>query len=176
MYLRNTVLSKMKLISILQRLWYANEHTNLQNLIISVYQRYLAMKSFDLEKYLRAFSPLPVPMLQWCSDFQPLISLFHPLSYPLPHFGYIACLVSHTPNTISLPSLKHLCTFLGWGKLPLGICCTYISALGTLLALLGEEKLITDSSVFLLQLKCTFITIIIFGCNYLFVYLFLHCI
>lgn len=51
-HLRNTGLNKLKLISILQSLSYANVHTNLQDVIISVYQSYLTMNPLTQKSIL----------------------------------------------------------------------------------------------------------------------------
>lgn len=112
--LRNTVSNKVKRISILQSLWYTNVPTNLQDVIISVYQSYLTMKFFDLQKYLRANGPWnllwpPHPSQSLCfhdDEASDQISLFLPLSHLLSHPGNIFCLVSHALTTISLPLPK----------------------------------------------------------------------
>ena len=111
-HLGNTGLNKLKLISILQSLSYANVHTNLQDVIISVYQSYLTMKPFDLEEYLRA--SIPWNILRPSHSSQSLcyhdaqdpgqisLSLSLPLSYLLPHLGDIA----YALTIMSLPFPK----------------------------------------------------------------------
>ena len=117
--LRNTVLNTIKPMSLLQSLWYASAHTNLQGAIIHVYQSYLTTKSFNLKKYLRInvlgsiLWPLHSFQSLCCHDAlaSDQISLFLHLSQLLFHLDGIVCLVSHALIKISL-LFSHLCKYI----------------------------------------------------------------